>query len=455
MGWRSIGLWAVLAGCKPKVCGEEIPITGDTSDPDVVAEIRSALRDFLAWTGEEVCLEKIQIDDRLFRDSLGVANRNRIGVVPYPSRGETLTEVVWHELCHVIDLQQGSALSDDPAFAEGAFVPGRFHLPRPFFNEKDRQSERLAQWCELGPLDPSLVSLEETCGHLTPALMMERVWKNAPIPDLGEVRLTTAPEEEPIQLAYLGGRFRPGGDRLLRGQRPEDHPSLTTWIFLDEALMPISELKAASGAQVVAASDDRVWLRPAEGGPTVMLTAEGTLSTQLPDEPWVGGFSGGRLWLWNADAPGEIIEALPDGTLLGRHPLPEPYGKRYLFPDSDRPTLRVWSEDSHRLVSLPDGEILAELPLIMLPERRVGEGITGTFAYALGGEKSTDAFAGDMVYRSGQMWLDASGEVHASLLFGDPDCAAEPELLPGKMEALVPGVDGDRLMAVTRRWSVD
>jgi hypothetical protein len=88
--------------------------------------------------------------------------------------------------------------------------------------------------------------------------------------------------------------------------------------------------------------------------------------------------------------------------------------------------------------------------MAMLPERWVGEGLAGRYAYNMTehGMSFGTSFL-ENYFRHGDIWLDAQGAVYASA-----DCVEDVEYLPGRMEALVPAIEYDLLIAHDTHWPI-
>lgn len=164
---------------------DRVPILGATSALE--ARIRRAIEAFERQSGwDQLVLSEIEVRPR---SSLGAYLERRKKIELDPSiPEEDLTNVVWHELCHALDLQTPDLLSADQwatieAFSEGMERIGVEGAPPP----PDRLvPEAFAVLCAMGPwaahasasaCDPDPVEITRTA-----QLLASEVWRSPEAP---------------------------------------------------------------------------------------------------------------------------------------------------------------------------------------------------------------------------------------------------------------------------------
>jgi hypothetical protein len=423
---RAVTVWVPMlaAGCaRDLVCGADIPLTGRAVQPAEEASIRRTVAELEAWADFDVCLTRIEVSARLRAHGHDIAGgldeeRRWIGL----DRDVDLASHLRHELCHLVDHDR-----DITGSHPDRFVPpeGVSFDPTLYADAAARRGEYFAELCALGPILPPLVAaVEGSCGDPL-GQVAEHVWWNPPWPG-GAVRIAT-PAVDRTRVADLDRLHSVVSDRLLASSAPHQ------WIHLDDQVQPESSVAAPptmSGGWVDATiprsasaggPDELLWVR-GEDAPPQRVSWDGTLAeTALEPREWRGGWHEDRLWLWDGDDPhAELVEATPEGQVVGRSAPPDPAAMRRSFTVWDgEPAMIVIDSRASHIVRLPDGEVLAELPTPMVPRREIDGVRVGDYNYAFGEDLFTldrdlppNLHIGGL--RRGSVWIAPDGRTFAS-----------------------------------------
>jgi hypothetical protein len=432
--------WLVACRDRPLVCpdADAVPITGDVPDATVLDDVREALVSFGEGTGRPICLSEIVFQAGLRGEDDLVAGQIHPGsrvmrIDPDLTTGpDVLRGVVWHELCHLLDHDEGITEREPDLFTptDGWFDPE--HYP----TEAEIRGEYFARWCGYGPLPPVVVAVEDSCG--SPArLVDEEVWRGAPALAGTGVEVVGPPPVVLERVAeYEGWRVLVDDALLVRAAPPE-------WVPIDaptEAFGVSPPVGFVDLDETIPGDGELWWVRGTDDGP-LRVRYDGTSSeTALEARPWRGGWGDGKLWLWTDEPDSDLVIATGDGEELGRAPLPQPTALRRKYTDWDGvPAMVTLGRDETRVVALPTGATLETLPGPMVPRRRVDELVVGTYHYAL-------ATSGLVVptfdlppnlhladFRFGEVWVSDDGAVVAS-----SECATAT--LPGGVVGHVPAI---------------
>jgi len=172
-----VGIALGLVGCVRCPDVERAPIRVDdrVADPGAVeATVRDTMRVFASWVGEDrMCFPIVKVSPDVWRDSGGVTVatpfiHDRVTVSSNPLEPSTIL----HELCHVLDAQEGiSVVYTD--FIEPVVDTGGLAF------DYIESSEGFARTCELGPRNAALAGqVARACDLAPPSpldLMMDDV----------------------------------------------------------------------------------------------------------------------------------------------------------------------------------------------------------------------------------------------------------------------------------------